>query len=187
MLNSLENFFLNPVPTLNNIIEKRKIGMGMFGYGVAAFSMAVFLNIAEGASIAGFIVSFLSIFLFYMVACAVFSAGVQLFLDFITRRGSVLGLFGIMGLVGFANALLVAFALIGNAAPEFAFVKALGLLTVLVIQLFMLTAYINRAYNISKFISFVSIVAPVASAFLLFFFMLFASVWGLVRLLSAMF
>ena len=183
MFSTLFNFVLKPSPTINQIMQERRLKLALLGYSVGAFSIVLAHGLISEISVIGFIFRFL-FFLFFSVCISFFfSATAHLFLELTTGRGRAAGLFVLLGLSEFAKTLLVAFSLIALNFPALYEYKGLFIFVVLLLQLFFVLYMMKHAYGLSKKMTFFALVISFVPAIICFFatiFMLLSAIFWLI-------
>lgn len=184
VMKKLDALVHHPAAALEEISTNRHLGLGLLGYAASAFSWVFLANIEGGATLSAFLTGWVMVFLIMVLAGFFFAAGAQLFLDFMTKKGSSLGLFSIIGISGLADTLFVGFSLIANARPELHILSGVFILLALALKLFFLMFLISKAYQTSKIISFMSLLLsllPMAVMFFIGVFSIFFSIGLLIK------
>jgi len=183
MFNALFNFVLKPSPTINQIMQERKLKLALIGYSVGAFSIVLAHGLIKGTSILGFLCSFLFILFFNVCISFFFSATAHLFLELTTGRGRAAGLFVLLGLSEFTKTLLVAFSLIALNFPVMFAFKGLFAFAVLILQLFFVLYMMQHAYGLNKKTTFLALIVSFVPAIICFFatiFLLISAIFWLI-------
>ena len=185
MFSTLFNFVLNPSPTINQIMQERKLKLAMLGYCMGAFSIVLAHGLTNETSLAGFIFRFLLILFFNVCISFFFSATAHLFLELTTGRGRAAGLFVLLGLSEFAKTLLVAFSLIALNFPSLYAFKGLFALIVLLLQLFFVLYMMKHAYGLNKTMTFFALIISFVPAIICFFATIFLLISAIIWLIFA--
>lgn len=185
MFSTLFNFVLKPSPTINQIMQERKLKLALLGYSVGAFSIVLARGLTAGISVAGFIFLFLSILFFNVCISFFFSATAHLFLELTTGRGRAAGLFVLLGLSEFAKTLLVAFSLIALSFPALYAFKGLFTFIVLLLQLFFVLYMMKHAYGLNKTMTFFALIISFVPAIICFFATIFILISAIIWLIFA--
>ena len=183
MFSTLFNFVLKPSPTINQIMQERKLKLALIGYSVGSFSIVLARGLTAGTSVIGFISRFLFILFFNVCISFFFSATAHLFLELTTGRGRAAGLFVLLGLSEFAKTLLIAFALIALNFPALYAFKGLFTFIVLLLQLFFVLYMMKHAYGLNKTVTFFALIISFVPAIICFFttiFLLISAVFWLI-------
>ena len=181
MFTTLFNLVLNPRPTINQIMQERKLKLALLGYCIGAFSIVLASSLRNGTSFFGFIFFFLAVLFFDVCISFFFSATAHLFLELTTGCGRAAGLFVLLGLSEFAKTLLVAFSLIALNFPALFAYKGLIAFLVIILQLFFVLYMMQHAYGLNKKMTFlallVSFVPSIICFFATFFILIGAIFW----------
>lgn len=170
MFATLFNFVLKPSPTINQIMQERKLRLALLGYCMGAFSVTLATMLREGQNNPFvFIFIFLSVLFFSVCISFFFSATAHLFLELTTGRGRAAGLFVLIGLSEFTKTLLVAFTLIALSFPFLFAYKTLVVFIVFIIQLFFILYMMQHAYGLSKKRTFFALLVSFVPAIICFF------------------
>lgn len=187
VLSKIDYLVEHPQAALEEISEKRNTALGFTGYAVSAFSWAFLFGITDGAGIFGFIGQTILLFLIFALSGLFFASGAQIFLDFFTKKGSLLGLFAIIGICGFADILFVALSLIANFSPALNVLNSLFVLIVLLVKVFFLIYMISKAYHTSKLVSAAAMVMSLFPLALMGFTAMFLMIFAFVALIKMLF
>jgi len=185
MFSTLFNFVLKPSPTINQIMQERKLKLAFLGYSIGAFSIVLAHGLNTGTSIAGFIFLFLFILFFNVCISFFFSATAHLFLELTTGRGRAAGLFVLLGISEFAKTLLVAFSLIALNIPALYTYKGLFAFIILLLQLFFVLYMMKHAYGLSKKMTFFALIISFVPAIICFFATIFILISAIFLLIFA--
>ena len=185
MFSTLFNFVLKPSPTINQIMQERKLKLALLGYCMGAFSIVLAHALTAGTSILGFIVFFLFILFFNVCISFFFSATAHLLLELTTGRGRAAGLFVLLGLSEFAKTLLVAFSLIALNFPVLYGYKGLFIFAVLLLQLFFVLYMMKHAYGLSKKMTLFALIISFIPAIICFFATIFILISAVFLLIFA--
>ena len=185
MFSTLFNLVLKPQPTINQIMQERKLKLALLGYCMGAFSIVLAHSLREGTSIFGFIIYFLMVLFFNVCISFFFSATAHLFLELTTGRGRAAGLFVLLGLSEFAKTLLVAFALTALSLPTLFAYKNLFAFLVLILQLFFVLYMMQHAYGLNKKMTFLALIVSFVPAIICFFATVFILISTLIWLIFA--
>ncbi|MBO7605324.1 MAG: hypothetical protein J6S61_02525 [Elusimicrobiaceae bacterium] len=185
MFSSLFNLVLNPSPTINQIMQERKLKLALLGYCMGAFSIVLAHGLNTKTSLAGFIFSFLFVLFFNVCISFFFSATAHLFLELTTGRGRAAGLFVLLGLSEFAKTLFVAFSLIALIFPALYTFRELLAFVVLLLQLFFVLYMMKHAYGLSKTMTFFALIISFVPAIICFFAMIFLLITAILWLIFA--
>ena len=183
MFSTLFNFVLKPSPTINQIMQERKLKLAFLGYCVGAFSIVLAHGLTTEIGLAGFIFQFISVLFFNVCISFFFSATAHLFLELTTGRGRAAGLFVLLGISEFAKTLLVAFSLITLSLPALYNCKGLVIFAVLVLQLFFVLYMMKHAYGLNKTMTFFALIisfVPAIICFLATIFILISAIFLLI-------
>lgn len=185
MFSTLFNFVLKPSPTINQIMQERKLKLALLGYCVGAFSIVLAHGLTTEMSILGFIFRFLFILFFNVCISFFFSATAHLFLELTTGRGRAAGLFVLLGISEFSKTLLVAFALVFLNIPVLYAYKGLFIFAVLLLQLFFVLYMMKHAYGLNKTMTFFALIISFIPAIICFFATIFILISAILLLIFA--
>ncbi len=185
MFSTLVNFVLKPSPTINQIMQERKLKLAMLGYCIGAFSIVLARGLTSGISTAGLILSFLAFLFFNVCISFFFSATTHLFLELTTGRGRAAGLFVLLGISEFAKTLLVAFSLIALSIPAIYAYKGLFAFAVLLLQLFFVLYMMKHAYGLNKTMTFFALIISFVPSIICFFATIFILISAIIWLIFA--
>ena len=185
MFSTLFNLVLEPGPTINQIMQERKLRLALLGYCIGAFSIVLAYSLKEGTSFFAFLGLFLLILFFNVCISFFFSATAHLFLELTTGRGRAAGLFVLLGLSEFAKTLLVAFTLIALSFPALFAYKALVNFTVVIIQLFFVLYMMQHAYGLNKKMTFIALLISFVPSIICFFATIFILIGAVIWLIAA--
>ena len=145
------NYFTHPGDTLRQFLRERSLGKACVGYLMATLGWVLFFNIADGLSVPLFLLKIILVFVAELTAGYFLASLCGLFLDFFRVKAAPAELFVLVGSAGFIKGLLIAFALISAALPEYglAWLAPFALLLVLCLQLGYLSRGVHRVYGIS--------------------------------------
>ncbi|MDR0734758.1 MAG: hypothetical protein LBG16_03595 [Elusimicrobiota bacterium] len=158
--NTVFNFALNPALEINKIMQERRLGLALLGYLAGALSLMMMLALEDGGATSEAFTAGAAGFLFFnLCAGFFFASSAHLFLEITTGKGRAAGLFVLIGLSEFTKTLLVAFALCSAAVPQLAALRALVVIAVLILQLFVILFMMHHAYGLSKTGTFFALAA----------------------------
>ncbi len=183
MFSTLFNFVLKPSPTINQIMQERKLKLALLGYCIGAFSMVLARGLISGLNFTRLIFYFIMVLFFNICISFFFSATAHLFLELTTGRGRAAGLFVLLGLSEFAKTLLVAFSLIALNFPAIYAFKGLFTLAVLLLQLFFVLYMMKHAYGLNKTMTFFALIISFVPSIICFFatiFILISAIFWLI-------
>ena len=185
MFSTLFNFVLEPSPTINRIMQERKLLLALLGYCVGAFSVTLAFSLREGTGILAFLGCFTVVLFLSVCISFFFSATAHLFLELTTGRGRAAGLFVLLGISEFAKTLLVAFTLIALNFPAlFEYKNLLGFI-VFILQLLFVLYMMQHAYGLSKKMTFFALLISFVPAIICFFATIFILITAIFWLIFA--
>ncbi len=185
MFSTLFNFVLEPSPTINRIMQERKLLLALLGYCIGAFSVALAFSLREGTGILAFLGCFTAVLFLSVCISFFFSATAHLFLELTTGRGRAAGLFVLLGISEFAKTLLVAFTLIALNFPAlFEYKNLLGFI-VFILQLLFVLYMMQHAYGLSKKRTFFALLISFVPAIICFFASIFVLISAIFWLIFA--
>lgn len=185
MFSTLFNFVLEPSPTINKIMQERKLLLALLGYCVGAFSVTLAFSLREGTGILAFLGCFTVVLFLSVCISFFFSATAHLFLELTTGRGRAAGLFVLLGISEFAKTLLVAFTLIALNFPVIFAYKNLFSFIVFVLQLFFVLYMMQHAYGLTKKRTFFALLISFVPAIICFFASIFVLISAIFWLIFA--
>ena len=185
MFSTLFNLVLKPSPTINQIMQERKLKLAMLGYCIGAFSIVLAHGLVANTSLAGFVFQFMFVLFLSICISFFFSAIAHLFLELTTGRGRAAGLFVLLGLSEFAKTLLVAFSLIALNIPALYAFKGLAVFIVLLLQLFFVLYMMKHAYGLNKKMTFLALIISFVPAIICFFATIFILISAIIWLIFA--
>ena len=169
MFSTLFNLVLNPSPTINQIMQERKLKLALLGYCIGALSIVLAANLRNGISLFSFIFFFIVVLFFNICISFFFSATAHLFLELTTGRGRAAGLVVLLGLSEFAKTLFVAFSLIALNFPVMFAYKGLIAFLVILLQLLFVLYMMQHAYGLNKKTTFLALIISFVPAIICFF------------------
>jgi len=185
MFSTLFNLVLKPSPTINQIMQERKLKLALLGYCMGAFSIVLAHGLTTETSPTGFVLRFILILFFNVCISFFFSATAHLFLELTTGRGRAAGLFVLLGLSEFAKTLLVAFSLIALNVPALYAFKSLFVFIVLLLQLFFVLYMMKHAYGLNKKMTFLALIISFVPSIICFFATIFILISAIIWLIFA--
>lgn len=185
MFSTLFNLVLKPSPTINQIMQERKLKLALLGYCMGAFSIVLAHGLTTEVRPTGFVFSFILILFFNVCISFFFSATAHLFLELTTGRGRAAGLFVLLGLSEFAKTLLVAFSLIALNVPALYAFKSLFVFIVLLLQLFFVLYMMKHAYGLNKKMTFLALIISFVPSIICFFATIFILISAIIWLIFA--
>lgn len=183
MFSTLFNLVLKPGPTIDQIMQERKLKLALLGYCIGAFSIILAANLKGGINFFAFLALFIATLFFNVCISFFFSATAHLFLELTTGRGRAAGLFVLLGLSEFAKTLLVAFSLIAMSFPALFAYKGLFAFIVIVLQILFVLYMMQHAYGLNKKMTFLALIVSFVPAIICFFatiFILIGSIFWLI-------
>ncbi len=138
----------DPAQTMRTLVEERRFGAAAAGYAVAALCWVVFFWTGAELSAWGLLWRFAFFWLLELTLGYLWAALSGLFVNFFSAGNGPSALFVVMGLSGFANGLLLCFALLSSAVVWFKPLAALALLVVLLFRLLFIVRNTARAARI---------------------------------------
>lgn len=149
LLTAYFSYHKNPAQTIGALVEERRFGAAVVGYAAAALCWVVFFWAGEGLSAWGLVWRFAFFWLLEMTMGYLWAALSGLFLNFFSGGNGPSALFVVMGLSGFAQGLLLCFAIPALAAPWLKPLAALVLLIVLLLRFVFVVLNASRAAQVS--------------------------------------
>ncbi len=145
------NYFTHPRETLQQLLQERSLGKACAGYLMGTLGWVLFFNIADGLSVPLFLLKVILVFVAELTAGYFLASLCGLFLDFFRVKVAPVELFVLIGSAGFIKGLLIAFALISAAMPDYGlkWLAPFALLLVLCLQLGYLARGVHRVYGVS--------------------------------------
>ena len=132
LLNAYFAYDKNPKQAVCELVEKRHFGAALTGYAAAAVCWTVFFWIGESLSVWGLLWRFIFFWLLEVTMGYLWAALSGLFLNFFSDQNGSSALFVVLGLSGFCQGLVLAFALLTAA---FSFLKPLAALVLVIVFL----------------------------------------------------
>lgn len=132
LLNAYFAYDKNPKQAVCELVEKRHFGAALAGYAAAALCWTVFFWVGEGLNAWGLLWRFVFFWLLEVTMGYLWAGLSGLFLNFFSNQNGSSALFVVLGLSGFCQGIILAFALI---AAVFGFLKSLAVLVLAIVFL----------------------------------------------------
>lgn len=145
LLNAYFSYDKDPVSAVRSLAQNRRFGVAFAGYAAAALCWVVFFFAGDGLSAWGLLWRFCFFWLLEATAGYLWSALSGLFLGFWPGKTAPASLFIVMGLSGFAQGLILCFALCAAAAPWLKPLGALALIVTLLLRFVFVLLNASRA------------------------------------------